>query len=103
MTDSIDKFLSPKDTENDSAVKVTPKKKTASTAKKKTESKRQKFEDAVANCCMGEPPTVKDLVQWYSGAGKEVAPKTIRDWVKKFGFYIDKNTGTVRKCEEETM
>ena len=72
-------------------------------AKKKTESKRQKFEDAVANCCMGEPPTVKDLVDWFSDAGEETPVRTIRDWVKKFGFYIDKNTGTVRKCEEETM
>lgn len=69
-------------------------------AKKKTENKRQKFEDAVANCCMGEPPTLKDLTQWFSDTGEEIPERTMRDWIKKFGFCIDKNTGTVRKNEE---
>ena len=69
-------------------------------AEKKAVSKKREFEDAVANCNMGEPPTVKDLVQWYSGAGKEVPERTIRDWVKKFGFFIDKNSGKVLKAEE---
>ena len=78
-------------------------KKAEKSKKKKTDDKRQKFEDAVANCCMGEPPTVKDLVEWFSDAGEETPVRTIRDWVKKFGFYIDKNNGTVRRCEEETM
>ena len=69
-------------------------------AEKKAVSKRREFEDAVANCNAGEPPTVKDLVQWYSGAGKEVAERTIRDWVKKFGFCIDKNSGKVTKSSD---
>lgn len=63
-------------------------------------SKAAEFEDAVQNCNMGEPPTVKDLVQWYSVAGKEVPERTIRSWVKKFGFYIDKNNGKVLKAEQ---
>ena len=63
-------------------------------------SKETEFEDAVQNCNMGEPPTVKDLVQWYSVAGKEVQERTIRSWVKKFGFYIDKNNGKVLKSEQ---
>lgn len=63
-------------------------------------SKETEFEDAVQNCNMGEPPTVKDLVQWYSVAGKEVQERTIRSWVKKFGFYIDKNNGKVLKAEQ---
>ena len=71
-------------------------------AKKKTESKRQKFEYAVDNCCMGEPPTVKDLVEWFSGAGEEVTDRTIRNWVKNFGFRIDKNNGKVVKSEGES-
>lgn len=63
-------------------------------------SKAKEFEDAVQNCNAGEPPTVKDLSQWYSSAGKDVPERTIRSWVKKFGFYIDKNTGKVLESEE---
>lgn len=81
-----------------------PWKKASSKAKKKAEdvaiSKQQSFESAVQNCNMGEPPTVKDLVQWYSSAGKNVPERTVRSWVKKFGFYIDKNTGKVLKSTE---
>jgi cell fate regulator YaaT (PSP1 superfamily) len=69
-------------------------------AEKKAVSKKREFEDAVQNCNMGEPPTVKDLVNWYSSAGKEVPERTIRSWVKKFGFYIDKNNGKITKSEE---
>jgi RecA-family ATPase len=76
-------------------------KKAEASKKKKTDNKRQKFEDAVANCCMGEPPTVKDLVQWFSDAGEEIPERTMRDWIKKFGFWIDKNTGKVLKIEKE--
>ncbi len=67
-------------------------------AEKKAASKKQQFEDAVANCCMGEPPTVKDLVQWYSGAGNDVSARTVQNWVKKFGFYIDKNSGKIHRA-----
>ena len=63
-------------------------------------NKKQEFESTVQNCNMGEPPTVKDLSQWYSSTGKDVPERTIRSWVKKFGFYIDKNTGKVLKSEE---
>lgn len=81
-----------------------PWRKASNKAQKKAEAsaanKKQNFEDAVQNCNMGEPPTVKDLVQWYSVAGKEVPERTIRSWVKKFGFYIDKNNGKVLKAEQ---
>lgn len=63
-------------------------------------SKAKEFEDAVQNCNAGEPPTLKDLQQWFSSAGSDVSERTIRNWVKKFGFYIDKNSGTVRKDRE---
>ena len=39
MTDSIDKFLTPKKAQNDDAVKVTPKKKANTAPKKKTQKK----------------------------------------------------------------
>nr|DAP82299.1 MAG TPA: Helicase REPLICATION [Caudoviricetes sp.] len=65
-------------------------------------SKEEEFSDAVANCCAGEPPTVKDLSEWYAGTGKEVKDDTIRKWVKKFGFCLDKNDGKIRKAEDAT-
>ena len=68
-------------------------------AKEKAENKRREFEDAVQNCNMGEPPTIKDLVEYFSSVGNEVHPKTVREWVKKFGFCIDKNTGHVVKMD----
>lgn len=72
-------------------------------AQKKAAGKKQQFEEAVANCCMGEAPTVNDLVEWFSDAGSEVAKRTVQSWVKKFGFYIDKNNGKIYKqaCGEE--
>ncbi len=63
-------------------------------------SKEEEFADAVANCCAGEAPTVKDLSEWYAGIGKEVKDNTIRKWVQKFGFCLDKNDGKVRKAED---
>lgn len=71
-------------------------------AQKKAVSKKREFEDAVQNCNMGEPPTVKDLANWYSSAGKKVEERTIRNWVKKFGFCLDKNSGKVVKAEADT-
>ena len=71
-------------------------------AKEKAENKRREFEDAVQNCNMGEPPTIKDLVEYFSSAGNEVHPKTVREWVKKFGFCIDKNTGHVVKTDNSS-
>ncbi|MGG0754242.1 AAA family ATPase, partial [Brevibacillus laterosporus] len=64
-------------------------------ANKERRSKAEEFEDAVNNCKFGEPPTVKDIVEWYSSTGKEVAERTVRDWVKKYGYLIDKENGNV--------
>lgn len=63
-------------------------------------SKDQEFCDAVERCNMGEPPTVNDLVEWYSSTGKNVAPRTVRDWIKKYGFCVDKNTGKVVRASK---
>lgn len=63
-------------------------------------SKEQEFCDAVERCNMGEPPTVNDLVEWYSSTGKNVAPRTVRDWIKKYGFSVDKNTGKVVRASK---
>jgi len=64
-------------------------------AKEQRRSKAEEFEDAVNNCNTGEPPTLKELSEWFSSAGKTVAERTIRDWVTKYGYMIDKNNGSV--------
>lgn len=64
-------------------------------AKQERRSKAEEFEVVVNNCNFGEPPTVKDVVEWYSSTGKEVAERTVRDWVKKYGYVIDKENGNV--------
>lgn len=64
-------------------------------AQKDNRSKRQEFDDAVANCNMGEPPTAADLIEWFSKTGKEIAGRTMRDWIRDFGYVIDKNNGNI--------
>ena len=73
--------------------KATDKRK--SSAKKERRSKAEEFEEVVTNCNFGELPTVKDVVEWYSSTGKEVAERTVRDWIYKYGYMIDKNNGNV--------
>jgi RecA-family ATPase len=73
--------------------KATDKRKSKAT--KERRSKADEFADAVSNCNMGEPPTVKHLVEWFSSIGNEVPDRTVRDWVKKYGYVIDKNNGNV--------
>ncbi|MGG4444527.1 AAA family ATPase [Brevibacillus fortis] len=70
-------------------------------ANKERRSKADEFEDAVNNCNMGEAPTVKDLQEWFSSTGKTVADRTIRDWIAKFGYWIDKNNGNVVVKKED--
>lgn len=69
-------------------------------AQQERRSKEQEFCDAVERCNMGEPPTVNDLVEWYSSTGKNVAPRTVRDWIKRYGFSVDKNTGKVVRASK---
>lgn len=70
-------------------------------AKQERRSKADEFKDAVENCNMGEPPTVKELSEWFSSAGKEVPERTIRDWVKKYGYKIDRNNGNVIVLDDD--
>ena len=57
-------------------------------AEKERRSKVAQFEDAVRNCNFGEPPTVKDVVEWYAKSGKEVSERTVRDWIKRYGYVL---------------
>ncbi|MFH5185748.1 AAA family ATPase [Paenibacillus sp. TAB 01] len=70
-------------------------------AKEQRRSKAEEFADAVNNCNMGDPPTLKDLSEWFSSTGKTIAERTIRDWVVKFGYMIDKNNGGVVVKKED--
>jgi len=68
---------------------------------KREDEKKSKFEMAILACTDDEPPTVKKLSEYYSDAdGKPALENTVRKWVKKYGFTIDKNTGFVMRPEE---
>jgi RecA-family ATPase len=62
-------------------------------AKEQRRSKAEEFEDVVNNCNMGEPPTLNDVMSWYGSTGKEVAERTVRDWIKKYGYEVDRANG----------
>ncbi|MDT2247873.1 hypothetical protein P7H16_14370 [Paenibacillus larvae] len=47
-------------------------------ARKERLSKAEEFEEVVSNCNFGDPPTVLDVISWYSSTGKEVAERTVR-------------------------
>ena len=62
----------------------------------KNEQNRIKFENAVNLCNAGEPPTVKQLTEYLD----TIPEKTIRRWLKNFGYVIEKDTHTVKKCDK---
>jgi hypothetical protein len=66
--------------------KATEKRKAS--AQKERRTKEAQFEDAVNNCNFGEPPTVKDIVEWFGKSGKEVSERTVRDWIKRYGYVL---------------
>lgn len=68
-------------------------------AKAESQSKAGAFEDAVNNCNFGEPPAVKDIVEWFGKSGKEVSERTVRDWIKKFGYVLQE--GVIVKDDGE--
>ncbi len=71
-------------------------------AKKERRSKAEEFDDAITSCNAGEAPTVKDVIEWFSSTGKEVADRTVRDWVKKYGYEINRNDGnTIVKKQDD--
>ncbi|MGP3782349.1 AAA family ATPase [Paenibacillus sp. 1A_MP2] len=61
--------------------------------KQERRTKAEEFEDVVNNCNFGEPPTLMDVMSWYGSTGKEVAERTVRDWIKKYGYEIDRSHG----------
>lgn len=62
----------------------------------RNEKNRIKFENAINFCNDGEPPTAKQLAEYLD----DMPIKTLRGWIKKYGYVIDKDTHTVIKCDE---
>ncbi|MFZ3172053.1 MAG: AAA family ATPase [Carboxydocellales bacterium] len=57
-------------------------------AKAERQNKKEQFERAVESCNFGEPPTVKMLTESLG-----IKERTVRDWIKSYGYMIDKNNG----------
>lgn len=60
----------------------------------RSEKNKVKFMNAIALCNAGEPATVKELADYL-----DMKVNTVRDWIKKYGYYVDKNTGFVLENE----
>ncbi|MBQ9346047.1 MAG: AAA family ATPase, partial [Oscillibacter sp.] len=88
------------DPETPSIQKATDKRKKS--AKEKRNDRKRKLEDALANANMGEPPTVKEVVEYLSTDSSDISQRTVRNWLKEFGYTINKNAGNViEKAESE--
>ncbi len=84
----------------ESETEKTPWQKATEARKKQNEknndSKRIKFENAVNLCNAGEPPTTNQLAEYL---GLEI--RTVRNWIYRYDYWIDKNTNLVLKKSEE--
>ena len=63
----------------------------------KREDGAAKFAEAVSAASMGEPPKVRELAEYLG-----ISDRTCRDQVKRYGFRIDRNTGTVKPAYTST-
>lgn len=64
----------------------------------RNEKNRIKFENAVALCNDGEPPTANQLAEYL-----DLEVRTVRNWIKKYGYEINKNTNFVEKASKKTV
>lgn len=63
----------------------------------KNEQNRIKFENAVALCNAGQPPTLKQLTEYL-----DMKERTVRSWIDKFGYKINKDNKLVEKiCDNK--
>ena len=63
-------------------------------AESENEKKRIKFENAVNFCNPDGNPTVKEVAEYL-----ETDVRNVRNWMKKYEYHEDKNTGTMHKSE----
>lgn len=62
----------------------------------RNEKNRIKFENAVALCNDGEPPTLRQLTEYL-----DMKERTVRSWIDKFGYQINKDNKLIVKiCDE---
>lgn len=66
-------------------------------AASKAKESATRFTEAVENAAMGKPPTLKELAEYLG-----IAERTCRDQLKRNGFTVDKNTGTVVRNDAST-
>lgn len=66
-------------------------------AKKQNDNNKVKFENAVNTADFGGAPTVAALSEYL-----EVSERTVKRWVEKYGYYVDKNDMTVRKRDKDS-
>ncbi len=65
-------------------------------AEKQRNDTRDEFEAAISACSMDGKPTAKNLVEYFDGTK---SADTVYRWIKKYGYSIDKNTGSIFKAE----
>lgn len=62
-------------------------------AEKKNKQRKEAFLNAVNACNFGDPPTLDQLAAYLSDENeKEVPKRTVRYWIDKYGYMIDKET-----------
>ena len=66
-------------------------------AKKQNDSNKVKFENAIHTADFGGAPTVAALAEYL-----EVCERTVKRWVDKYGYCVDKNDMTVRKKDADS-
>ncbi|MDE7194123.1 MAG: AAA family ATPase, partial [Oscillospiraceae bacterium] len=66
-------------------------------AKQQNDVNKERFENAMQNAHFGEPPTIKEVVEYL-----ELSEKTVRRYIEKFGYQIDKRTKTIIERETDT-
>ncbi len=71
-------------------------KKHQESAKNRSEENRTKFENALTLCNMGDAPTVKQVSEYL-----DMKERTVRDWIKKYGYAIDRYNNTIIKAEND--
>ena len=66
-------------------------------AEKQNDNIKGKFEKAMQNAACGEPPTVKELTEFL-----DMSERSVRRYITKFGYFLDKNDNTVKPKEDST-
>lgn len=66
-------------------------------AEKQNDNIKGKFEKAMQNAACGEPPTVKELTEFL-----DMSERSVRRYITKFGYFLDKNDNTVKPKEDGT-